>query len=114
MKKTLMLFLLLALFGCAQNRNRFLYMDENGNPVYQAKCDGYLDFGDCLIEAGQTCPSGFNVLMSSEHQDMTFANANISGSVKKSKDFNEFNVPMYATTWNAYSRYMIYSCKNAK
>lgn len=76
--KKYILFTSLMLCGCAMNS--FLYNDENGNPVYKANCSGaFLSFAECLEAMGKTCPTGFNVLMSSEQQVGTFSDYNLTG-----------------------------------
>jgi len=72
------IFLVLLLSACATNSH--LYNDENGNPVYKANCSGsYLSFAECLEVMGKTCPTGFNVLMSSEQQVGTYSDYNLTG-----------------------------------
>ena len=120
------------LSACATNR--MLYVNEKGQTVYQADCGGMwqnINMGDCLIKAGQQCPTGFNILM---------ANDQISGISNGTQTFGDINTNSYAngqaqifgnnafaqgwgnsqTSFNANSwggssfshdRYIIYTCK---
>ncbi|MBR5154705.1 MAG: hypothetical protein IKW58_03170 [Alphaproteobacteria bacterium] len=59
MKKAIVL-ILLFVTSCAYSR--VLYMDENGQTVYEASCNGSaLSLGDCYMKAKEDCPFGFDV-----------------------------------------------------
>ncbi len=106
--KRLMFLTIITLCGCVQNR--FLYSNENGNNVYQAKCD-WGDFSDCLIEANRVCPSGFDILMSSETPTGSFSNFDTNGRGNTFGNFSSYQSHTYGNSWNTYSRYLIYACK---
>ncbi|MBR5154707.1 MAG: hypothetical protein IKW58_03180 [Alphaproteobacteria bacterium] len=54
---------ILAVLLCtACSYSRPLYMDEYGQMVYEAGCDGeVLSIGDCYKKAREDCPNGFEV-----------------------------------------------------
>ena len=123
MKKYLLLSVL-ALTACTHNR--FLYNDEHGNAVYEANCS-FGTYGDCLQKAGQQCPLGFNILMSSEQQTGTYTDIQGSSSSHTSASASAYGFGNMATAFgnsytnssfgaqgmntNLYSRYLIYTCK---
>ena len=112
MKKVILLSFLI-LCSCVQNR--FLYTDNNGNNVYQSDCsDLGLDFGDCLIDANKTCPVGFDIVMSSENPVANFSNYSTHGTTMGYGNFFSSNYNTHGNSWNAYSRYIIYACKQPK
>ena len=123
MKKILLVSALL-LSACTQNR--FLYNNEHGKAVYEADCS-FGTYGDCLQKAGEQCPSGFDILMSSEQQTGTYTDVQGSGSSSTSasasaygigntlsafgNSFTNSSFNAQALSSNLYKRYMIYSCK---
>ena len=123
MKKYLLLGVL-AISACTQNR--FLYNNENGQAIYEAECS-WGTYGDCLQKAGQQCPTGFNILMSSEQQTGTYTDVQGSASSRTSasasaygfgntlsafgNSFTNSSFNAQGLSSNLYKRYMIYSCK---
>jgi len=129
MKKYLLISVL-CVASCATNS--FLYNDENGTPVYQAKCGGtYLTYGDCLKKMGEICPRGFNVLMANENQIGTVSGYDLTGGSQyntyghstayglgnsinaygRSNTYGSFSGNANGYALNSYERYVIYSCK---
>ena len=129
MKKYLLISVLLV-SACATNT--LLYNDENGHPVYQAKCGGtYLTYGDCLEKMGETCPRGFNILMANENKIGTVSGYDLSGGMQsnsygygtayglgnsinaygRSNTYGSFAANGNGYALDSYERYVIYSCK---
>ena len=78
----------LALSACATNRE--LYINENGETVYQADCGGMrqdMNMGDCLMLAGKQCPKGFNIIMTNDQ---------VSGVIGGAQAFGRTNSNLYA------------------
>lgn len=123
MKKYLLVGVLLI---SACTHNRFLYNDEHGKAIYEANCS-FGTFGDCLQKAGQQCPSGFDILMSSEQQTGTYTDIQGSGSSYTSASASAYGIGNMISAFgnsytnssfgaqgmntNIYKRYMIYKCK---
>ena len=118
--------ILIALLLSSCTTNRFLYNNEKGLPVYEANCS-LGTYGDCLQKAGQQCPAGFNILMSSEQQTGVYTDAqgkassntrssasafthnNWINAFGNSSTTGSFGSQSFAT--NTYTRYMIYTCR---
>lgn len=129
MKKFIFLILLLTP-ACVSSK--YLYTDENNNPVYQVTCNGALrTYGDCLAEIGRSCPMGFNIIMSDEKQTGTTSQQDISGRLNSNsygnanffgagnngmasalgQSFGNIGMSSNTMTMGMFNRYMIYTCK---
>ena len=122
---------LFSLASCATND--YLYNDENGVAIYQAKCGRWhnLTIGDCLKLAGKQCPKGFNLIdkvekLSGVGTALT-TDINTTQHIHSNTDVHSIGYSIYANSqgyktaqtsldsWGGssmyYDRYIIYSCK---
>ncbi|MBQ8751162.1 MAG: hypothetical protein IJZ30_05970 [Alphaproteobacteria bacterium] len=96
--KKIAICLVLLCTACAYSRP--LYMDENGQMVYEAFCNGNaLNVGDCYIKAREDCPHGFEV------KDKETSDWHSGRSIIYTCKSYRYQTKQYPNTNNQYYRY---------